>query len=318
MEILISPLWLIWSQHSFKSEEWHFPIAVCLDMLRNEILSKCLNLPKITSFFLYLQICLLFFTIFKQSWRLSCASCNGFSFSYLPTTFFQLGWFILTMMVTSGNTWRLTTGLNCHFSVLTTTTRTVNVRMQVHNSKKANLFAAKRERLQLPSSDDGYRISEFLSHPYGIEAMLNTKTMDYFEPIDAKTYRCFLPKVQLLNFEAAPVLDLRVTPTQEDCTVEMLSCKLQGSEIMERQNEYFSALMMNRVTWNTTDSEPFLEADMKLKATLEIYTAPFTLLPISAVEGPGNLMMQALVDRLIKLLLQQLLQDYYKWENQQL
>eukprot|EP00257_Ricinus_communis_P017053 XP_015575395.1 uncharacterized protein LOC8277769 isoform X2 [Ricinus communis] len=190
--------------------------------------------------------------------------------------------------------------------------------MLMLNSKKANLCAAKKERIQLPISDDGYRISEFLSHPFGIQAMLNTKTLENFEPIDANTYRCFLPKVQLLNFEAAPVLDLRVTPTEEDCTVEMLSCKFQGSEIMERQNEYFSAFMMNRLTWSTNESKPFLEADMKLNVTLEIYTAPFTLLPASAVEGPGNLMMQALVDRLIKLLLKQLMQDYYEWENQQI
>ncbi|KAF6143874.1 hypothetical protein GIB67_009855 [Kingdonia uniflora] len=40
---------------------------------------------------------------------------------------------------------------------------------------------------------------------------------------------------------------------------------------------------------------------------------PFTLLPVSAVEKPGNLMMQSLVDRLVPLLLQQLRQDYDNW-----
>ena len=38
--------------------------------------------------------------------------------------------------------------------------------------------------------------------------------------------RCELPKLQFLNFEAVPLLDLRVTSTDEDCLVEMLSCKV--------------------------------------------------------------------------------------------
>ncbi|WCJ44378.1 hypothetical protein M5689_025048 [Euphorbia peplus] len=200
----------------------------------------------------------------------------------------------------------------------TTIRKRIDNKILVVKAKKANLSAAKKERIPLPVTDEGYRFREFLSHPFGIRAMLNTNALQNLESLDdANTYRCFLRKLQLLNFEAAPVLELRVTPTEVDCIVEMLSCKFQGSEILERQNEYFSAFMMNRVTWNTSDSEPFLEADMKLNVTLEIYTAPFNLLPESAVEGPGNLMIRALVDRLITLFLQQLLQDYDEWTKLQ-
>lgn len=131
------------------------------------------------------------------------------------------------------------------------------------------------------------------------------------------TPRCTLPRVQLINFEVAPVLDLRVTPTDEDCVVELLSCKFEGSEVMESQNDHFSASMRNRITWDTNDSDQFLDVDVKINLTLEIYTRPFTMLPVSAVEGPGNLMMQALLDRLVPLLLQQILQDYEKWVQQQ-
>ncbi|XP_030948790.1 uncharacterized protein LOC115972600 isoform X2 [Quercus lobata] len=184
------------------------------------------------------------------------------------------------------------------------------------NVKKANLSATRKERIKLPNYDDDccggktFHISEFLCHPSGIQAMLNTSSLQSFQALDTNTYRCFLPKVQLLNFEAAPVLDLRVTPTNEDCTVEMLSCKFEGSEIMERQNNHFSASMLNHMTWETNGFESFLE--------VEIYTRPFTMLPVSSVERPGNLMMQALVDRLFPLHIQQLLQDYDKWVHQQL
>ncbi|KAH9759934.1 DUF1997 family protein [Citrus sinensis] len=194
------------------------------------------------------------------------------------------------------------------------------------NVKKANLSATKKERIELPINYDydgncgskakAYHISEFLSHPSGIQAMLNTSALQSFQFLDTNTYRCVLPKVQFLNFEAAPVMDLRVTPTDKDCTVQLLSCKFEGSDIVESQNDRFSAFMINHMTWNTNDSESFLEVEVKLKLCLEIYTRPFSLLPISAVERPGNLMMQALVDRLVPLLLRQLLQDYDKWVQQ--
>ncbi|KAL4372041.1 hypothetical protein AHAS_Ahas06G0226100 [Arachis hypogaea] len=190
------------------------------------------------------------------------------------------------------------------------------------NVKRANLSAAKSERIKLPDYNDGvggkkYHISEFLRQPSGIAAMLNTRALQTFESLDANTYRCSLPKLQFLNFEAAPMMDLRVTPTEEDCLVEMLSCKFEGSEVVEEQNNHFSALMVNHMTWGGADAESFLEVDVKLNLTLEIYTKPFTMMPVSAVERPGNLIMQALVDKLVPLLLRQMLQDYDEWVQKQ-
>ncbi|GMI92392.1 hypothetical protein like AT4G31115 [Hibiscus trionum] len=189
------------------------------------------------------------------------------------------------------------------------------------DAKRANLSASRTQRVKLQVYDatsDGnggqpYHISQFLSHPSGIKAILNTRALEKIEFLDTSAYRCTLPKLALFNFEATPVLDLRVIPTEEDCTVELFSCKFKGSEVLERQNEHFSATMINHITWDTNISEPFLEVDVKLNLSLEVYTRPFILLPISAVERPGNVVMQALVDRLVPLLLQQLVEDYDKW-----
>ncbi|KAM7268832.1 hypothetical protein ACFE04_010998 [Oxalis oulophora] len=158
-----------------------------------------------------------------------------------------------------------------------------------------------------------HHISKFLAHPSGVQSVLNTGALQNIEYIDSNIYRCTLSKLELFNFQAAPVIDLRVSSTDSDCTVELLSCKFIGSKMLERQNGHFSAFMRNRMTWDTNDSESFLELDVKLNLTIEVYTRPFTLLPASAVERPGNLMMQALVDRLVPLLMQQLLQDYDTW-----
>ncbi|XVF48120.1 hypothetical protein PTKIN_Ptkin03bG0165500 [Pterospermum kingtungense] len=171
------------------------------------------------------------------------------------------------------------------------------------NAKRANLFASRTQRVQLPVYDDEtsigtqpYHISQFLSHPSGIQAILNTSALQNFQFLDTNAYRCTLPKLALFNFEATPVLDLRVIPTKEDCTVELFSCKFKGSKVLERQNDHFSATMINHITWDTNIPEPFLEVDVKLNLSLEIYTRPFILLPVSAVERPGNLHMQAGID----------------------
>ncbi|CAD5167593.1 unnamed protein product, partial [Musa acuminata subsp. malaccensis] len=166
--------------------------------------------------------------------------------------------------------------------------------------RKANLWAKRKEMVKLPEYSDGsgrvFPVSEFLSHPTGVEALLNTRALQRFEPLDSNTYRCTLHKIQFLKFEVAPVLDLRVTRTDEDCTVEMLSCRFEGSKAVEKQNQLFSAFMKNYIKWEAKNSEPCLIVDVNLRVTLEVYTKPFSLLPLSAVEKPGNLLMQGLLD----------------------
>ncbi|XP_077222478.1 DUF1997 family protein, putative (DUF1997) isoform X3 [Tasmannia lanceolata] len=151
---------------------------------------------------------------------------------------------------------------------------------QESTSKKANLFAERKKIIKLPNYSDGcgrvYPFKEFLSHPLGMESILNTRALQSFQSLDSNTYRCTLPKLQFLSFEVSPVLVLRVTTTSEDCTVEMLSCKFEGSKVFERQSENFSALMRNHITWDVTGHEPCLAVDVKLYVTLEVrYSTSF-------------------------------------------
>ncbi|KAJ8434347.1 hypothetical protein Cgig2_019974 [Carnegiea gigantea] len=146
------------------------------------------------------------------------------------------------------------------------------------NVKKALLSAKKKERIKLPNYDDAregqmYHISKFLSHPTGVEAILNVNALQSYVSIDNNTYRCKIPPIQLLNFEVAPVLDLQVNPTSEGCIVELLSCQFEGSEIVESQNKYFSATMENIITWEESGSESFLDVDVKLSISLQVVNA---------------------------------------------
>uniref|UniRef100_A0A0D9X9X2 Uncharacterized protein n=1 Tax=Leersia perrieri TaxID=77586 RepID=A0A0D9X9X2_9ORYZ len=195
-------------------------------------------------------------------------------------------------------------------------------------SRRARLSARRRERIKLEgvaAGGGGIGIGEFLREPAGVESLLNTRALQSFTAVveegdssssaegKANMFRCTLQSIGFLGFEVAPVLDLRVTPTATDCTVEMLSCRFEGSGSVEQQNELFSAFMSNHITWKDNGEEPCLDIDVNLEVTLEVYTKPFSMLPLSAVEKPGNLLMQSLLDRLVPLLGEQLLRDYNSW-----
>ncbi|PAN36180.1 hypothetical protein GQ55_6G253900 [Panicum hallii var. hallii] len=185
--------------------------------------------------------------------------------------------------------------------------------------RRARLSARRRESVRLPAGVSGGDVGEFLRHPDGVESLLNTGALESFAPAGAGpgTFTCALRRIGFLGFEVAPVLELRVAPTSTDCTVEMLSCRFEGSESIEQQNELFSAFMSNRITWSDDGEEPRLDIDVTLEVTLEVYTKPFSMLPLSAVETPGNLLMQGLLDRLVPVLGEQLLRDYHSWVQQQ-
>lgn len=186
--------------------------------------------------------------------------------------------------------------------------------------KQARILATRREAISFPIATDKNRLSEFFRDTAGVEALLNTRALHSYHSLSSSSsssacfmYRCTLYKIQFFNFEVTPVLDLCVTPTDHDCTVELLSCKFQGSDVIEQQNELFSASMRNYITWQENGGETLLDFDVNLELVLELYTKPFSLLPLSAVEKPGNLVMQGVLDRLVPLLVQQLLQDYNSW-----
>ncbi|CAN1234355.1 hypothetical protein LINPERPRIM_LOCUS4193 [Linum perenne] len=184
-------------------------------------------------------------------------------------------------------------------------------------TKKAHLSAVRKKRLMLPTtnnhSDHYHMMSEFLSLPEGVQSALNVKSADSFQVLDDSTYRLVLPKVRLFSFDARPVMDLRVTTTADEFTVEMLSFKFQGAEALESENDHLKGLMESRIIW----SESYLELKMQLDITMELVKLPFSLLPPAAVEIPGNLIMEAVVDNLTKELLENVVEDYEMWMRKQ-
>ncbi|KAG0564897.1 hypothetical protein KC19_8G148800 [Ceratodon purpureus] len=187
--------------------------------------------------------------------------------------------------------------------------------------RKANLRVKKQESVPLVTLTDPsgmpQHLSTFLQQPAGTQSMLNTKALQRYEYVGDDVYRCYLPKVTLLNFEVAPIVDLFVAASDVDCRVEMRQCMFQGSQAVEDQNERFSASLKNHLTWHDTpEGGQVLNLETELSVFLEVYTVPFTMLPLSAVEVPGNAIMQAMLDRLIPLFLDYLFQDYKRWVDE--
>lgn len=95
----------------------------------------------------------------------------------------------------------------------------------------------------------------------------------------------------------------------------MLQCRFLGSEAVERQSERFSATFRNHIDWRKDGdtgeteedfvngsnggngtrldlgngaAERLLRNHIKLDLALEVFTPPFTMLPLAAVERPGS------------------------------
>lgn len=94
--------------------------------------------------------------------------------------------------------------------------------------RRANICVTKQEKVPLVTLTDPsgrpHHLSTFLQQPAGTQSMLNTKALQRYEYVGDDVYRCYLPKVTLLNFEVAPVVDLFVAASDVDCRVEMRQC----------------------------------------------------------------------------------------------
>ena len=115
--------------------------------------------------------------------------------------------------------------------------------------------------------------------------------------------------------------------------MEMLSASLEGSELFVQQNEHLRARMSNEVLWGAAAAElereylaqrgngggeggggegavQYLYGVTELSIDLDIYTLPFTLLPESTVEVPGNALVSALIARMLPAFLSNVVRDW--------
>lgn len=123
---------------------------------------------------------------------------------------------------------------------------------------------------------------------------------------------------KLLKYEVQPTLELAVTvpPAQgaateaeRSCVIALRSSRLEGSAAVRAQSERFSATAQHVITWRGAS----LASAVELTVELELFGGALALVPRAAVERPGSLVLQRMVDRNLKPFLSQLEKDYHAW-----
>ncbi|XP_020588916.1 uncharacterized protein LOC110030507 isoform X2 [Phalaenopsis equestris] len=102
--------------------------------------------------------------------------------------------------------------------------------------------SSKVQQLQRPLAD-------YMALPASQYSVLDAQRI---ERVDENTFRCYVYRIKFFTFEICPVLVVRVEEEPYGCCIRLLSCKLEGSPLVEAQNDKFSASMVNKISYDTT------------------------------------------------------------------
>ncbi|XP_073112276.1 uncharacterized protein [Elaeis guineensis] len=174
-------------------------------------------------------------------------------------------------------------------------------------------FVAKRteatsvQQLQRP-------LVEYMSLPASQYSVLDAERI---ERVDENTFKCYVYRIKFFAFEVCPVLVVRVEEEPYGCCIRLLSCKLEGSPLVEAQNEKFSASMVNRISCNNymgNSEMQQLTTDTAIEVTIEIPFA-FQVMPVEVIESTGTQVLEQLLRIMLPRFLKQLVKDYQAWAS---
>ncbi|CAL9089681.1 unnamed protein product [Musa textilis] len=182
----------------------------------------------------------------------------------------------------------------------------------VSSAPKARFVARRTEsttvqQLQRP-------LAEYMSLPASQYSVLDAERI---ERIDDNTFRCYVYRIKFFAFEVCPVLVVRVDEEPNGCCIRLLSCKLEGSPLVEAQNEKFSASMVNRVSCNDglhNSTFQQLATDTVIEVTIDIPFA-FRAIPVEVFESTGTQVLEQLLRLMLPRFLAQLVKDYQSWAS---
>ncbi|KAL0907476.1 hypothetical protein M5K25_021890 [Dendrobium thyrsiflorum] len=182
----------------------------------------------------------------------------------------------------------------------------------IYSATKARFVARRSEssevqQLQRPLAD-------YMALPASQYSVLDAQRI---ERVDENTFRCYVYRIKFFTFEVCPVLVVRVEEEPYGCCIRLLSCKLEGSPLVEAQNDKFSASMVNKISYDTTlrDSQmQQLTTDTIIEVTVEI---PFLFrgIPTNAIESTGTQVLEQLLGIMLPRFLNQLVKDYQAWAS---
>ncbi|KAI4339270.1 hypothetical protein MLD38_024229 [Melastoma candidum] len=184
--------------------------------------------------------------------------------------------------------------------------------LRVSSAPKARFLARHKDsvtvqQLQRP-------LSEYMSLPASQYSVLDAERI---ERVDEETFRCYVYRFKFFAFEVCPVLVVRVDVEDDGCSINLLSCKLEGSPIVVAQNEKFDASMTNRITYTSSQngtSPSRLTSDAVIEVNIEIPFA-FRAIPKEAIESTGTQILDQILKLMLPRFMSQLVKDYQAWAS---
>jgi len=172
-----------------------------------------------------------------------------------------------------------------------------------------------RRSLGVSESELGL-FKHFMSSAHGINSLLNLEHIRAYDQLDDDRYRVYCGSFKLLSWLVEPVLDLQISVGNNSVTLKTRSCEIQGDDKVREQNKKFRAAYQYKIVWETDPKGVgYIQTSGDLEMQLQIYTFPFTRLPLSAVEAPGNRLMKALLGYLLPAFMNSLVEDFHAWRE---
>ncbi|XP_076957303.1 uncharacterized protein LOC143632762 [Bidens hawaiensis] len=157
-------------------------------------------------------------------------------------------------------------------------------------------------------------LMEYMRLPASQYSVLDAQRI---ERIDDNTFRCYVYKFKFFAFEVCPVLLVRVEEQPNGCSINLLSCKLEGSPIVVAQNDKFDASMVNRISCDSdrsNSSTQNLTSDTIIEVSIDI-PFPFQAIPVQSIESSGTQVLEQILKIMLPRFMAQLMKDYQAWAS---
>ncbi|MBD2328988.1 DUF1997 domain-containing protein [Alkalinema sp. FACHB-956] len=139
-------------------------------------------------------------------------------------------------------------------------------------------------------------------------------TPDRVTPLDDEHYQFQVAPLSFMNLKFQPVVDLRVTATEQGhVTISSSRCELQGLELFRDRFKFslegeLYPVMVQGATYLNGQADLMVGVDLPM---------PFKLMPKSLIEATGTALLNSILLTVKQRLMTQLLEDYQRWVNQQ-
>lgn len=180
------------------------------------------------------------------------------------------------------------------------------------SARKARFVARRTESISVRPLERPLR--EYMSLPASQYSVLDAQRI---ERIDDNTFRCYVYKFKFFAFEVCPVLLVRVEEQPNGCSINLLSCKLEGSPIVVAQNNKFDAFMVNRISCDGNQSNSSVQqliSDTVIEVSIDI-PFPFQAIPVQTIESSGTQVLEQILKIMLPRFLAQLVKDYEAWAS---